>query len=132
MGQALEDRQQSDRFEVLETALVPEVPASQSRRKLAIMGGVASIIAGFALAFIVEMLNPVIRSADQMERMLGMQPVVAVPYVQSRGERRRRGLGLLAMLVALGAAIWAVLRFGGGMIPWQSLIERVLPRAAQT
>ncbi len=44
MGQLLEDRQQSDRFERLETALVPEDPVSRSRKKIALMGAVASVL----------------------------------------------------------------------------------------
>lgn len=132
MGQALEDRRQMDRFEVLETALVPEVPASQSRVKLAILGGIASVLAGFFVGFAVELFNPAIRNADQMERMLGVQPVVAIPAIQTRGARRGRRLGLLALLLAVGGAAWAVFRFAGDLIPWQALLERVLPRAAQS
>ena len=59
----LEDRQQMERFEVLETALVPEVPASSSRKKLAAMGAVASLIAGLVAGFVAELANPAIRSA---------------------------------------------------------------------
>lgn len=130
MGQMLEDRQQMDRFEVLETALVPEVPASGSRKKLAMLGGVGSVIAAIGLAFVVELMNPAIRSAVQMERALGMQPVVAIPVIKTRRERRGRGLGLLAMLASLAAAA-AAFRLLGDRIPWQMLVEKLLPRAAQ-
>ncbi|MBN9886026.1 GumC family protein [Salipiger abyssi] len=131
MGQMLEDRQQMDRFEVLETALVPEVPASGSRKKLAVMGGVGSVLAGIGLAFVVELMNPAIRSAVQMERALGIQPVVAIPVIQTRRERRGRGLGLFALLLTLAAAVTAVIRLLGDRIPWQMLMEKLLPRTAQ-
>ncbi|MCR8549100.1 Wzz/FepE/Etk N-terminal domain-containing protein [Salipiger sp. P9] len=131
MGQMLEDRQQMDRFEVLETALVPEVPSSRSRKKVATMGAVASVIAGIAAAFIIELMNPAIRSAAQMERALGMQPVVAIPPIRSRRDRRRKGLGIFASLALLAASVWAVIRFAGDRIPWQALVEKLLPRTAQ-
>ncbi len=127
MGQALEDRQQTDRFEVLETALVPEYPVSRSRKKTAIMGGVASVIAGITAAFIVELLNPAIRNAAQMERALGLQPVVSIPHVTTRRDTGRRGLKVVAVLMAIVAAVWASMRFFGDQIPWAELLDRVLP-----
>ncbi|MCA0995294.1 GumC family protein [Alloyangia pacifica] len=125
MGQMLEDRQQSDRFEVLETALVPEVAASQSRRKLVAVGAVASLFAGLITGFVAEMMNPALRTASQMERVLGVQPVVAIPPVKTRRDRRRKGLGIVALLLALAALIFGILRVLGDRLP---LIERFLPR----
>ena len=104
MGQMLEDRQQTDRFEVLETALVPEVSASSGRKKIAIAGAVASMLAGVVIAFVAELLNPAIRSAAQMERALGLQPVVSIPVVAARRDRRSRQLRTVTavgLLVAL-------------------------------
>ena len=132
MGQMLEDRQQMDRFEALETALVPEVPASGSRKKVAIMGGVASLLAGIALAFVVELANPAIRSAMQMERALGVQPVVAIPTIRTRRDRRRRGLGIVAALAALIAALWGAFALFGDRIPWQTLLGKWMPRLARS
>lgn len=125
MGQMLEDRQQSDRFEVLETALVPEVSGSKSRRKLVAVGAVASLIAGLASAFAAETMNPALRSAAQMERVLGIQPVVAIPPVKTRRDRRGRGLGILALVLAAAALMFGVMRMLGDRLP---LLERFLPR----
>ncbi len=132
MGQALEDRQQMDRFEVLETALVPEYPVSRSRKKTAIMGAVASLIAGIAVAFGAELFNPAIRSAAQMERILGIQPVVAIPEVQSRRDRTRRGLSIFGWFAGLAAMLYAAFRLIGNSIPWSELLGRFLPRLARS
>ncbi len=118
MGQELEDRQQAERFEVLETALVPEMPISGSRKKLAMMGGAASLILGLAVAFALELLTPRIRTAAQMERMLGIQPVVAIPHVRARrrvpGQRRFAWVaGMVALIVALPLSLRDMgVRFG--------------------
>ena len=130
LGQMLEDRKATDRFEALETALPPEFSVSRSRKKLALMGGMLSLLAGLAAAFVVETLNPVIRTAAQMERVLGIQPVVAIPVVATRQDRKRGGLKLMAKLLAVLAV------FGLGLrLIWQrspalaEFVDRLLPRA---
>ena len=130
LGQLLEDRKATDRFEVLETALVPEYPVSRSRKKLAMMGGVASLMAALGLAFLIETMNPVIRSAAQMERTLGIQPVVAIPVVTTRQDRRRGGLKLLGKLLAIFAILGLGLKLLWDRSPvLAEFTERFLPRA---
>ena len=129
MGQELEDRQQAERFEVLETALVPEHPISGSRKKLALMGGVASLIVGMALAFSLELLSPRIRTAAQMERMLGMQPVVVVPNVRVHRQADQRRFAWLAGIVALIFATPFVLRDIGGRLGELNLLSWISTEA---
>jgi uncharacterized protein involved in exopolysaccharide biosynthesis len=131
LGQLLEDREQTDRFEVLETALEPEFPVSRSRKKTAIMGGVASVIAGIAVAFVLELMNPAIRSAAQMERALGIQPVVVIPTITTRQDRTRGGLRIFGFIIGAFATGYALFRLLGGRIPWADLIGRVMPRLVQ-
>jgi uncharacterized protein involved in exopolysaccharide biosynthesis len=131
MGQLLEDREQTDRFEVLETALEPEFPVSRSRKKTAVMGGVASVIAGIAVAFVLELMNPAIRSAAQMERALGIQPVVAIPAIVTRRDKTYNGLRLLGFVIGTLATVFALFKLWGGKIPFNELLGRILPRALQ-
>ncbi|SMX32915.1 GumC family protein [Maliponia aquimaris] len=133
LGQMLEDRQATDRFEVLETALPPEYAISRSRKKLALMGAVVSLVAGLGLAFAVEVMNPVIRSAAQMERVLGLQPVVAIPVIRTPRDRWTRGLKLAAKLTGVLALLAAGLRLTWERSP--ALAEfagRFLPRVARS
>ena len=132
MGQMLEDRQQTDRFEVLETALVPEVSASSGRKKIAIAGAVASMLAGVVIAFVAELLNPAIRSAAQMERALGLQPVVSIPVVSARRDRRGRQLRTVTAVGLLVALMLGVYRLFTDILPWQGLLDRFLPRMGRS
>lgn len=118
LGQMLEDRQQTDRYEVLETALVPEYPVSRSRTKTAIMGGVAAVIAGIGAAFAIESMNPPLRNAAQMERALGIQPVVAIPYVAARQTRTQKGLKIFAWVAGLMAIAAAIVGAVAGLFAW--------------
>lgn len=109
----LESGQQTERFAILEPARPPDHPASSGRKKIMVFGAAGSAGAAFGLAFLLEILNPVMRSATQMERMLGLRPVVSIPPIVTLAERRRRRLVNLAVLIALLlmgglAALWVV------------------------
>lgn len=111
LGQELQVREQTDRIEVLETALVPANAVSRSRRSAALTGAVLSFAAGLALAAAIELLNPAIRNTGHMERALGVSPVVAVPHIADQADRRhenqmRLGWGA-AFAVLLAVAAWA-------------------------
>lgn len=105
MASALENRQQQERFEVLETAIPPTTPVSASRKKVALAGGVASLLAGLGLALALELLNPKLRTASQLRDELDITPVVTIPVVRLPRERRARlmrwVLGGLAVLLVL-------------------------------
>ncbi len=132
LGQMLEDRQQTDRFEVLETALEPEFPVSRSRKKTAVMGGVASFVLGVVAAFVIELMNPAIRTAAQMERALGIQPVVSIPHVAARHTRTGRGLKVFAWLAAGVVAIWGAIQLLGDKVPaLGALFDRFTQRTAR-
>jgi uncharacterized protein involved in exopolysaccharide biosynthesis len=108
-GEQLEATQQSERFQVVESALVPEYPVEPNRKKIVVLGSGASGGLALGLVLLLEMLNPVLRSSGQMERQLGIRPVVTIPYVAAPGERWRRRrwwiAGLGVAVVALAAAL---------------------------
>lgn len=108
LGLRLADDDQSERFVLLERALVPEYPISRSRRTVALMGLVGGLLAGVLLAYALEWLQPVLRTGQRMERELHLRPVISIPLAPLAHERRRRrmvwALGLLVLLAALGGA----------------------------
>lgn len=110
MGQLLADQNQSERFIVLETALVPEYPVSPSRKKIAILGFMGSGFLACLLAFGLEMMNPAIRTTAQLERQLGMQPVVSIPYITTTWQQRRKRLAFIGGFVALVLSVPFLLR----------------------
>lgn len=100
MASMLEARQQQERFEILETAVPPEQPVSASRRKIALAGGVASLIAALGLVLTLEILNPKLRTASQLRDELDIIPVVTIPVVRLPHERRARALRLAGAVIA--------------------------------
>jgi tyrosine-protein kinase Etk/Wzc len=88
MTQLLESRDQSDRFEVLEHAIAPEEPVGSSRRKLLMMGIVASLLGALGVALGLEWISPYLRTSAQIERTLGLRPVVVIPDLRVPRSRR--------------------------------------------
>ncbi|MDX1781087.1 MAG: Wzz/FepE/Etk N-terminal domain-containing protein [Thalassovita sp.] len=101
MARQLESQDQFERFEILETAVIPEYAVSSGRKKLLLAGTVASLLAGLGLAFVFEWLSPVMRTSEQVERELGIRPVVIIPVLK----KRRRALRLPAAAMLAGAAL---------------------------
>lgn len=87
-AQRLAESQQSGRFSLLERALTPDYPMGSGGRKIAMIGTLASLAAGLALALVVDLLFPVIRTAAQMERQLSLRPVIVLPVI-AMGRARR-------------------------------------------
>lgn len=75
----LEEENHSEHFTLLERAIVPEYPAGGGRKKIAMAGALASLIAGLGLAFALDLMHPVLRSAAQMQRELDIRPVISIP-----------------------------------------------------
>ena len=92
-AQRLAESQQSGRFSLLERALTPEYPMGSGGKKIAITGTLASLAAGLALALLIDMLFPVIRTAAQMERQVSLRPVIAIPVIAMGRARKMSPLG---------------------------------------
>jgi uncharacterized protein involved in exopolysaccharide biosynthesis len=115
MTQLLAAENQAERYEVLESAIVPDYPISASRRKVAMAVAGAIAFGGIALALLLEILNPAIRTAGQLQKELGVAPVIVVPILSSRARRRRRWIGWLVAAAGLTAAAWAM--FADRLLP---------------
>jgi protein tyrosine kinase modulator len=81
VGLRIENARQGEHLTVIEPAALPDFPITGGRKRIAILGGVLSMALGIALAFWVELNNPVIRTATQMKRELGFSPVVMIPHL---------------------------------------------------
>lgn len=110
IGARLEGDDQSERFLLLESALPPDYPVSRSRKLIVIAAALAGGMLGLGVAYLVEWLNPVLRTAAMFEREVQLRPVISLPFQTPPRERRRRraiwafGLGV-PILAALGLAL---------------------------
>lgn len=101
--QTIQDTDAAEGMVLLEEARPPVYAMSSSRKRLLAMGGMASFGAAALLIFLLELLNPVIRSAAAMERRVGVVPIVTVPMLGTPEERSRQ-----IRRFAIAAAIFVV------------------------
>lgn len=110
MLRSLQESNQTERLVVLEPAVPPEFPAMSGRKKSAILGGFASVMAALGLSFLLELRKPVLRSSGQFMRATGLRPVVELAYIPNASDlaRQRRARTQIALIAILGtiAAIW--------------------------
>lgn len=97
-AQSLASRQQTERFSMLERAITPDYPLGSGAKKMAIAGLIGSAGLGLLLAFLLDLMHPVIRTASQMQRELNLLPVVSIPEVKARS-RRPTGRKAIASLI---------------------------------
>ena len=84
---SLAANQQTERFSMLERAIIPAYPMGSGAKKIAIAGLIGSAGLALIMAFILDLLKPAIRTSAQMERELNLRPVVAIPDVSPRSRK---------------------------------------------
>lgn len=95
-AQRLAERHHAERFTLLERAITPEYSRRSGGKKLVIAGSIASLLLGIAVAFVLDLLRPVVRTAAQMERQLDLLPIISIPEIER--PRQQIGKGLIKLL----------------------------------
>ncbi len=127
LGESLERNQQSERLQVLEQPVVPQKPIKPNRPKLFALAFALAMFAGVGTVMAAESLNKSIHSAQELAGIVDTRFIVAIPYISTQTEirRKKRRIGLLIggfVLLAL-ATIAAALYFGP-TIDLTSLVDR--------
>ena len=112
----LAENQQTERFSLLERAVIPEYPLGSGGKKLAIAGAVGSLGLALTLAFLLDLLHPAIRTSAQMERELNIRPIVAIPALRPN-DRRPSGRAMIKSLIESEAG-----RLRSGKLPGNATI----------
>ncbi len=128
-GEKLEVNQQAERFEVIENALAADEPVSPNRPQILALGSGFAIALAVGLALFLELMNPAMRSAAQMERKLELRPVATIPYIRTEREKNRMRVRFVALFILIAIALPLTLfAIDTYYYPIQLLAEKVLDR----
>jgi uncharacterized protein involved in exopolysaccharide biosynthesis len=88
----LEARRQLERFVVIAPAELPDTPVRDVRPLLAMLGGGLGAVVAVAVALLLEVRRPALRTAARMQRLTGHAPLAVIPRAgaDAGGNRRRR------------------------------------------
>jgi uncharacterized protein involved in exopolysaccharide biosynthesis len=105
VSQNLEAERKGERFTLIDPALPPERPVSPNRPLILILGLLLSLVAAAAAALVADAMDSSVRSARDLRRLLGVDPLVVLPsmvtaeMLVARGERLRKVLISVAVAV---------------------------------
>ncbi len=87
LSQLLEEEKQSEQFSILESASLPSKPYKPNRIKILFIGFILSILGGIFIGFIVENIDRNIRGYQVLEPIIGMDPIVVIPYIENEEDK---------------------------------------------
>lgn len=126
-GEQLELKQQAERFEVIEEAVVPDSPNKPNRIKILVMGVGAGGGGGLALIILLEFLNKAIRRPSDIINTLDMQPLAVIPYIYTDEELRRRSRVKWSLIViSIGGTIACLVLLHIYYLPLDMLVRKVM------
>lgn len=129
MSERVETTAQGQRISVIENASVPTQPAGPNRTKIVALGLGAGLGLSAALFFLLEMLNRTVRRPAELTSRFNVTPLAIIPYMESRGERLRRRIGLtaatLTVMIGVPLGLWYV---DSHYLPLDLLVQKGLNR----
>lgn len=100
----LEQRQVGQQFRIIDSARLPETPASPNRTRLNMIGVLFGLVTGLGLAAFFEYRDSSLRTEEDIVMALSLPVVALVPFIHTTGElrdKRRRRLVVMSSMAAM-------------------------------
>lgn len=108
LAESLESEARGERFALMKAPAVPKKPFSPNRLGIILLGLTLGLGIGIAVAVLVDVSDPTVRSASDLQDIMAETPFAAVPLILNRVDLRRRRLlwsSVSAAYVAAGLVL---------------------------
>ena len=106
IAENLEGENKSERFSLIDPALLADKPIKPDRAKIILLGLFLALAAAGGIALLLEMLNQRIRGKGALAAILGENPLVEIPYITTTEEHlnykkiiKKSLIGFLIMII---------------------------------
>ncbi|MCB8818932.1 GumC family protein [Microvirga rosea] len=104
-GDRIEQRSKGERLSVLDYAMPPQYPIGPKRLAIAVASVLASILAGFGLILVLELMNKTIRRPSELVARLEIEPLETIPFIPSKDEAHSTRLKLVPGMIRRAAGV---------------------------
>ena len=103
LSQTLEEELKAEKFSLLEPPVVAEKPEKPDRKKVLAIGLGVSVVIGFVLAFMFEIVDGSLRGAKTLSKITNKDPLVVIPYINNKKDisKKRKGRWKLASIIII-------------------------------
>lgn len=126
----MEKKQKGEQFQVLDVARRPEKPISPNVRMLFAASVAVGLGLGGGLVFLLAYLDQTVRRPEDLEALVGVPTMAAIPAIVRPEERRRRRWRLAAGLCGIGVSVGLCGAFGvlviKGVDPTMTFVRHML------
>ena len=95
----MEKKQKGEQFRIIDYARLPEKPISPDVRKLFLFSVAIGLGIGGGIIFLLEFLNPAIRSEEQIESELGLSIFASIPPLTQPGDNIKKWIEHIAFSI---------------------------------
>ncbi len=114
ISQQLEVERKGERFTLIDPPQAPLDPISPNRPAILFLGLVFALASGFGSVFLVEMLGSTINNEKTIAAILGVAPLISIPYLESKEESesqsKKRNIFIIGTLIIFAISV-VVLHF---------------------
>ncbi len=129
---SMEKKQKGERFQVIDTAKLPQRPVKPDMRKILLLTLVLALGLGGGLAYLVEMMDSSYKSPEEAEKDLGLPILVSMPIRYTKKELRRmksrRILAYVSVSVGFVAAAVAIVVAAKGLDKTLEYVNGIIGR----
>ena len=109
IAENLEQENKAERFSLIEPPIFPDKPIRPNRIKIMTLGVFAALGSALALAGLLELLEGKLRGVEAVTAVLGVRPLVIIPYIYTQLELNRKRNTTRYVLLAIGIIVIIIL-----------------------